>query len=194
MPSSAKSHARSHALLLLQKLLNLRDSASPLTLVLDTLEQSARPIIHEFLGRAKVRAFARERSMNICIENYLFVPIYTNHHTGPQKQSPLHILQHAQKAPGRRRLHQSVGQISRGAACGDNLALSSHHHHHHRWTRTEGARRLRSHQSPRLQPLHLLQPSPIPVQPHHHPRRLSRRRVPHRHTPLPTPPFSCVPQ
>ncbi|KAI0884432.1 histone acetylation protein 2 [Annulohypoxylon maeteangense] len=53
MSSSAQSHARSHALLLLQKLLNLRDSASPLTLVLDTLEQSAKPLIGEFLSRAK---------------------------------------------------------------------------------------------------------------------------------------------
>ncbi|KAI1080629.1 histone acetylation protein 2 [Whalleya microplaca] len=54
MPSSTQAHARSHALLLLQKLLNLRDSASPFTLVLDTLEQSARPLIREFLSRAKV--------------------------------------------------------------------------------------------------------------------------------------------
>ncbi|KAH9901984.1 histone acetylation protein 2 [Xylariomycetidae sp. FL2044] len=54
MPSSAPSHARSHALLLFQKLLNLRDSASPLTLVLDTLEQSAKPVLQEFLSRAKV--------------------------------------------------------------------------------------------------------------------------------------------
>lgn len=55
MSSSTPSHARSHALLLLQKLLNLRDSASPLTLVLDTLEQSAKPLVREFLSRAKVR-------------------------------------------------------------------------------------------------------------------------------------------
>ncbi|KAI1636437.1 histone acetylation protein 2 [Biscogniauxia mediterranea] len=55
MPSSAQSqHARSHALLLLQKLLNLRDSASPLTLVLDTLEQSAKPVVREFMTRAKI--------------------------------------------------------------------------------------------------------------------------------------------
>ncbi|KAI0470822.1 histone acetylation protein 2 [Xylariaceae sp. FL0804] len=54
MPVQAQSHARSHALLLVQKLLNLRDSASPLTLVLDSLEQSAKPVILEFLGRAKV--------------------------------------------------------------------------------------------------------------------------------------------
>ncbi|KAI1104301.1 histone acetylation protein 2 [Jackrogersella minutella] len=54
MPSSGQSHARSHAILLLQKLLNLRDSASPLTLVLDNLEQSAKPLIREFLSRAKI--------------------------------------------------------------------------------------------------------------------------------------------
>lgn len=47
-------HSRSHALLLFQKLLNLRDGASPLTLVLDTLEQSAKPVLREFAARAKV--------------------------------------------------------------------------------------------------------------------------------------------
>lgn len=57
MPTSVQSHARSHALLLLQKLLNLRDGASPLTLVLDTLEQSGRPVIREFMVRAKACFF-----------------------------------------------------------------------------------------------------------------------------------------
>ena len=55
MAPSAQAHKRSHSLLLLQKLLNLRDSASPLTLVLDTLEQSATPLVDEFVTRAKVR-------------------------------------------------------------------------------------------------------------------------------------------
>ncbi|KAI1170174.1 Elongator complex protein 5 [Nemania sp. FL0916] len=54
MPSTTQSHARSHALLLLQKLLNLRDSASPLTLVLDTLEQSGKPVLREFMSRAQI--------------------------------------------------------------------------------------------------------------------------------------------
>lgn len=54
MAPAGQSHARSHALLLFQKLLNLRDSASPLTLVLDTLEQSGRPVLREFIARAKV--------------------------------------------------------------------------------------------------------------------------------------------
>ncbi|KAI0157747.1 Elongator complex protein 5 [Xylariaceae sp. FL1272] len=52
--SSTTAHARSHALLLAQKLLNLRDSASPLTLVLDTLEQSGKPILREFMNRAAI--------------------------------------------------------------------------------------------------------------------------------------------
>ncbi|KAG6006258.1 hypothetical protein E4U43_000468 [Claviceps pusilla] len=47
-------HSRSHSLLLLQKLLNLRDAASPLTLVLDSLEQPAQPVLEEFLMRAKI--------------------------------------------------------------------------------------------------------------------------------------------
>lgn len=59
MPStSANSHARSHSLLLLQKLLNLRDGASPLTLLLDSLEQTAQPLLTEFISRAQVRSFA----------------------------------------------------------------------------------------------------------------------------------------
>ena len=54
MATPAQTHARSHALLLLQKLLNLRDGASPLTLVLDSLEQSGGPVVREFMNRAKV--------------------------------------------------------------------------------------------------------------------------------------------
>ncbi|CAM1508075.1 Fc.00g049230.m01.CDS01 [Cosmosporella sp. VM-42] len=52
-PLSA-AHTRSHSLLLLQKLLNLRDGASPLTLVIDTLEQPAQPILAEFITRSKI--------------------------------------------------------------------------------------------------------------------------------------------
>ncbi|KAK8065292.1 Elongator complex protein 5 [Apiospora hydei] len=47
-------HSRSHALLLFQKLLNLRDGASPLTLILDTLEQSAKPVVRESVARARI--------------------------------------------------------------------------------------------------------------------------------------------
>ncbi|KAK3952084.1 Elongator complex protein 5 [Pseudoneurospora amorphoporcata] len=54
MAPSAQTHHRSHSLLLFQKLLNLRDSASPLTLILDTLEQGAEPLVQEFISRGKL--------------------------------------------------------------------------------------------------------------------------------------------
>lgn len=57
MAPLSTAHTRSHSLLLLQKLLNLRDGASPLTLVIDTLEQTSQPILGEFIARAKVRRF-----------------------------------------------------------------------------------------------------------------------------------------
>lgn len=59
MAPSAQAHKRSHSLLLLQKLLNLRDNASPLTLVLDTLEQGAAPVLQEFTTRARVSRSTR---------------------------------------------------------------------------------------------------------------------------------------
>ncbi|PNP53429.1 hypothetical protein THARTR1_06123 [Trichoderma harzianum] len=54
MAPTANSHGRSHSLLLLQRLLNFRDAASPLTLLLDNLEQPARPVISELMTRAKL--------------------------------------------------------------------------------------------------------------------------------------------
>ncbi|KAL6835065.1 Elongator complex protein 5 [Trichoderma camerunense] len=54
MAPTANSHGRSHSLLLLQRLLNFRDVASPLTLLLDNLEQPARPVISELMTRAKL--------------------------------------------------------------------------------------------------------------------------------------------
>ncbi|KAJ5504885.1 Histone acetylation protein 2 [Penicillium fimorum] len=48
------SHRRTHNLLLISKLLSLRDTASPLTLVLDSLEQPATPLLKEYIRRAKL--------------------------------------------------------------------------------------------------------------------------------------------
>jgi elongator complex protein 5 len=48
-------HRRTHNLLLISKLLNQRDAASPFTLILDSLEQSARPLLAEQIKRANVR-------------------------------------------------------------------------------------------------------------------------------------------
>ncbi|KAI9934047.1 hypothetical protein ASPWEDRAFT_24350 [Aspergillus wentii DTO 134E9] len=48
------SHRQTHNLLLISKLLSLRDTASPLTLLLDSLEQPATPLVKEYLRRAKL--------------------------------------------------------------------------------------------------------------------------------------------
>ncbi|GAM39840.1 hypothetical protein TCE0_034r11709 [Talaromyces pinophilus] len=52
--ASNLSHRRTHNLLLISKLLSLRDTASPLTLVLDSLEQPAKPLLNEYIRRAQV--------------------------------------------------------------------------------------------------------------------------------------------
>lgn len=54
MAPSPLQQRRTHNTLLFQKLLNLRDGASPFTLVLDTLEQSGGVVVREFVRRAKV--------------------------------------------------------------------------------------------------------------------------------------------
>ena len=55
MPSVKELHyRRTHNLLLIQKLLSGRDNASPFTLVLDSLEQSARPLVRHIIKRASV--------------------------------------------------------------------------------------------------------------------------------------------
>lgn len=46
-------HRRTHNLLLISRLLSLRDAASPFTLVLDSLSQSARPLLREYIQRAQ---------------------------------------------------------------------------------------------------------------------------------------------
>ncbi|GIZ46100.1 hypothetical protein CKM354_000923900 [Cercospora kikuchii] len=52
MPPSSLQHRRTHNLLLISRLLNGRDGASPFTLVLDSLEQSGKPILAEYMRRA----------------------------------------------------------------------------------------------------------------------------------------------
>jgi hypothetical protein len=54
MAPSPLQQRRTHNTLLFQKLLNLREGASPFTLILDTLEQSGAPVVREFARRAKV--------------------------------------------------------------------------------------------------------------------------------------------
>ncbi|KZF21383.1 hypothetical protein L228DRAFT_262405 [Xylona heveae TC161] len=47
-------HRRAHNLLLISKLLNCRETASPFTLIFDSLEQSAKPLLREFIRRANL--------------------------------------------------------------------------------------------------------------------------------------------
>ncbi len=47
-------HRRIHNLLLIQKLLTLREGASPFTLILDSVEQSAKPVLRHYVCNAKV--------------------------------------------------------------------------------------------------------------------------------------------
>ncbi|KAL2828208.1 Elongator complex protein 5 [Aspergillus cavernicola] len=54
MAPSNISHRQTHNLLLISKLLSLRDTASPLTLLLDSLEQPATPLIKEYIRRARL--------------------------------------------------------------------------------------------------------------------------------------------
>ncbi|KAL4763561.1 Elongator subunit IKI1 [Aspergillus foveolatus] len=54
MAPSKLSHRQTHNLLLVSKLLSLRDTASPLTLLLDSLEQPATPLIKEYIRRARL--------------------------------------------------------------------------------------------------------------------------------------------
>lgn len=57
------SHRRTHNLLLISKLLSLRDNASPLSLILDTLEQPAKPLLRECIRRANV---GPSNSLTLC--------------------------------------------------------------------------------------------------------------------------------
>jgi len=74
------AHRRTHNLLLISKLLNQRDHASPFTLVLDTLEQSSNPLVREYLRRSRLsktstiflsfETFVKPRNVDHFVECY----------------------------------------------------------------------------------------------------------------------------
>ncbi|KAK4945533.1 hypothetical protein LTR10_015152 [Elasticomyces elasticus] len=74
------AHRRTHNLLLISKLLNQRDHASPFTLVLDTLEQPANSLLREYLRRSRLsktstiflsfETFVKPRNVDYFIECY----------------------------------------------------------------------------------------------------------------------------
>jgi elongator complex protein 5 len=73
-------HRRTHNLLLISKLLNQRDTTSPFTLVLDNLEQPAKPLLREYIRRAKLsktssvflsfETFARPKDVDIFVQSF----------------------------------------------------------------------------------------------------------------------------
>ena len=67
MSHSNLAHRRTHNLLLISKLLNQRDNASPFTLVQDTLEQPAKPLVREYFRRAKL---SRTNSIFLSFETF----------------------------------------------------------------------------------------------------------------------------
>ncbi|KAK3074584.1 hypothetical protein LTR53_002862 [Teratosphaeriaceae sp. CCFEE 6253] len=54
MPPSAIQHRRTHNILLINKLLGQRNTSSPFTLVLDSLEQSGKPLVTEYAANVHV--------------------------------------------------------------------------------------------------------------------------------------------
>ncbi|KAF2837100.1 hypothetical protein M501DRAFT_996259 [Patellaria atrata CBS 101060] len=54
MNTGSLRHRRTHHLLLISKLLNNKENASPFTLIVDNLEQSGKPLVREYIKRAVV--------------------------------------------------------------------------------------------------------------------------------------------
>lgn len=76
MAPSPLQHRRTHNTLLFQKLLNLKDGASPFTLLLDSLEQGGKSVVREFVKRGKVRStlfFLIARDQIFLISQFLFL-------------------------------------------------------------------------------------------------------------------------
>lgn len=65
-----KDHRRTHNLLLISRLLNLRDPVSPFTLILDSLSQSAKPLIDEYISRSSSAQAAKCAIVFVSFETF----------------------------------------------------------------------------------------------------------------------------
>ena len=79
MTDRTLQHRRVHNLLLIQKLLSVRGDSSPFTLVLDTIEQTAKPLISHYIHNAKVGC-SGFRMLSSSLSKFYFSP-------RPQKQT-----------------------------------------------------------------------------------------------------------
>ena len=102
MPPTNLQHRRTHNLLLVSKLLHLRDNASPFTLVLDSLEQSGKALVREFIKRAKVKRDTPQHPWKTALmfEDALVSKV----------SNSIHILRNAAQTSRCRRIHQSAAQ------------------------------------------------------------------------------------
>ncbi len=105
MATNDLSHRRTHNLLLISKLLNQRDGASPFTLILDTLEQPAKPLLRECLRRARL---SRTQSVFLSFETFIpppeadmFVPCWDKNPVDISKATADAVLSAASKGAQR---------------------------------------------------------------------------------------------
>lgn len=76
MADRALQHRRVHNTLLIQKLLSSRDASSPFTLVLDSVEQSAKPLVRHFIHNANVRTLSVSVRFSLYFFAYSIVYAY----------------------------------------------------------------------------------------------------------------------
>lgn len=71
MGSDPLHRRREHNLLLLSKLFDIRQRASPFTVIFDSLEQTGRPLVRAFIQRANVGSLCRI-SATMGVDNEIF--------------------------------------------------------------------------------------------------------------------------
>lgn len=96
--SSSKQlhHRRAHNLLLISKLLSCRENASPFTLIIDSLEQSGKGLVREFIRRANV---AKTRVVFVSFET-LRKPKGVDIFIGAARQNPTALQKEIGKIAG----------------------------------------------------------------------------------------------
>ncbi|EKG21100.1 Histone acetylation protein 2 [Macrophomina phaseolina MS6] len=94
--SKQLQHRRAHNLLLITKLLSCRENASPFTLVIDSLEQSGKGLVREFIRRANV---AKTRVVFVSLET-LRKPKGVDVFIAAAQQNPIALQKEIAKVAG----------------------------------------------------------------------------------------------
>ena len=133
MPDTYSRNQRTQLFLLLDRLLSPDQGASPFTLLIDSLEQSSKPLLREYVRRAKVGTFTGllivrviglfSLGSGICVEPFqpslcfMFQHILALYPRQPSLMtSPLHIV--GRKEPCRLRLlSDPLSAARRHASC-----------------------------------------------------------------------------